>query len=110
MKIYNEPADIDYIICKVKQNRVNKHGYYDATREGWVLKLEKAKNYKYVLAVVKGIVKEVFEVESWEQSTSKRIEFNGKIAQENIRKFFIGKKIPEKYRKRGCANPVQYKK
>ena len=111
IEIYSEPQDINYIICKVNQDRIAKCGYYNGTKEGWILKLEKVKNYKYVLCVVNSIVKKVYEVDSWQQcKNSRRIKFNGKEASQEISSVFLEKRIPDIYRKKGCANPVQYKK
>lgn len=40
----------------------------------------------------------------------KRIGFHGEDAGEEIKECFIGKRIPETYRKKGKANPCLYSK
>lgn len=38
---------------------------YDATRSCWRVSLDRANNVQYVLSVYKGIVREVYRVNSW---------------------------------------------
>ena len=112
-KCYDEPKDINYIIFKINQERINNENndYYKATRSAWLLDKNTAEKYQYALCVVDSIVKKVYKIDSWQKSeNSKRIEFNGNEASEEISALFLEKRIPEKYRKRGCANPVLYKK
>ena len=105
---YAEPSE-KYIIIKTTLEAIGRNGsIYDATRKAWRAQLAKAKNYQYVLAVVYGIVREVYKVTKWYQDTPDRIAFEGEPTSDlpNL----IGKRIPEKYRKKGAANPFIYKK
>ena len=113
--VYAEPEGIDYIIIKVKESVINgEHGgdLYDTTRRAWHAKLETAMPYKYVLSVVGGVVQEVYSVSRWYTSPNEapRIEFEGKVAEFNVRNLFVGKMIPECYRQKGLASPFLYKK
>ena len=109
--IYTEPSNLEYIIIKIKQSTVEERGsVYEATRGAWHAKLSTAEPYKYVLSVVSGIVREVYEVEKWQQTGDDRIEFVGHVGSQNIRNWFVGKMIPEKYRVKGLASPFLYKK
>lgn len=111
-KVYSEPVE-DYIIIKTSLNAINNNGsLYDATRICWRASLGKAQNYKYVFAVINGVVQEVYKVNSWypyPYNNSNRIAFDGKPATNHMAAF---KKqlIPEKYRTKGVANPFLYKK
>ena len=100
---------------------------FDYTRGRWKLKTERAKNAKYGIAVYKGIVQEVYEIEKWHnagttESTRKpndrpdlnstkslagRYEFTGKLAPEEIRKKYNLKSVKH-YFVRGNANPINY--
>ena len=121
------PKDIDFILIKTSYERVNwwkekNHGdeaksLYDATRQSWVISLSRANQYDYVLSVINGKVVEVYKVHKWikaekwdedEPYKGERNEFIGEVAEEKIRLQFIGKQIPEKFRKIGSANPIQY--
>lgn len=111
--VYEEP-EVDYIIIKIREEILRNDNYdiYYTTKKAWNAKLSTASKYKYVFSVVNGIVKEVFEVSRWYKSViyGERIEFEGVPCKEEWIKQVIGKKIPEKYRKRGLANPFLYRK
>ena len=105
--VYSEPTE-KYIIIKTTPEAINANGdLYEATCRVWRANLEKAKKYKYVLAVVYGIVREVYEVEDWYQMGD-RIAFTGKPTTALLS--LKGKRIPDKYRIKGNANPFLYKK
>lgn len=107
---YTEP-DEDYVIIKVKQDYVYSRGsVYDAVREAWRVDLNRIQNYKYVLGVVDGVVREVFEVTQWYQVNPTRVGFTGYVTNNANLLSLRGKMIPAIYRKQGSANPVQYKK
>ncbi len=113
--VYAEPEGIDYIIIKVKESVINGErggSRYETTRKAWRAKLESAMPYQYVLSVVGGIVQEVYHVTRWYTSPTdaSRIEFEGEVAEFNVRNLFVGKMIPECYRQKGLASPFLYKK
>lgn len=106
-EVYQEPEE-KYIIIKTTPEAINADGsLYEATRKAWKANLDRAKRYKYVLSVVYGIVREVYEVEEWYRIDD-RIGFHGKptTALSSLK----GKRIPDKYRTKGSANPFLYKK
>ncbi len=111
-KEYDEPNE-DYVIIKIKPIMISLRGgsLYEAVRWSWKANLDKAKNYRYVLAVVNGIVREIYEVTQWQYRNdgSGRIEFTGNVADGPISNI-KGNRIPQKYRTRGAANPFIYKK
>lgn len=108
---YKEPDDIDYIIIKINHAvlETRNNDVYETARRAWKLNLNNARRYKYVIAVLDGIVKEVYDVQ-WIQSPTEpeRIEFNGVVAEKSVRDIFIDKKLPEKYRKKGMSSPALY--
>lgn len=105
---YTEPTE-KYIIIKTTPDVINTNGnLYEATRKLWRADIKKARKYKYVLAVVQGIVREVYEVNSW-NPYGDRIAFTGTPTSDSIASL-KGKRIPEKYRQKGAANPFIYKK
>ncbi|MBR2367792.1 MAG: hypothetical protein IKA81_04180 [Alistipes sp.] len=112
--IYEEPTEIDYIIVKTSNSAVQiaQGSLYDATRRAWRANLERASKVNFVLSVISGIVREVYEVDEWYKSTEfdGRIEFKGKPANREIANLFRGKLIPEYYRKQGMSSPFLYKK
>ena len=84
---------------------------YNNTRSSWQLDKKRKEAVKYVLSVYKSIVKEVYEVKGWfkfgetiidknleiKENEKNKSEFVGKIAEENIRKKFVGKSISNKF-------------
>lgn len=109
---YEEPSE-KYIIIKTSDKAIKINGdLYQATRKCWIAKLDKAKKYKYVLAVIKGIVQEVYEVTEWYESSTEapRIEFTGRETDNKEMHSLVGKRLPEQYMKRGAANPFMYKR
>lgn len=91
------------MIIKVKDYWLNQRkNRYECTRSARKLRPEVAKNYPYVLSVTGGIVREVYKVHEWHycEELNGRAEFTGVVAEEAVQKIFIGKRIPEKYRKK----------
>ena len=108
--VYNEPNE-KYIIIKTTPDAIkNNGGLYEATRRAWRAKEEKAKKYQYVLSVVYGIVREVYKVSIWYTLPTGRIAFEGEPTTDSIASKVKGKRIPDKYKQKGAANPFMYKK
>jgi hypothetical protein len=100
---------------------------YTCTRGQWRLNRERAEHAKYVFAIFKGKIKEVYEIEQWLPATEAfsdfwiaklesqgrtisadehngRYEFTGHLAAKAIRKKYLGRKLP----KRHSGNPILY--
>lgn len=105
-------GDPKYILIKVKQYwlDMNNRNRYETTRGSWNMNIERARKYPYVLSVTNGIVREVYKVDEWHDAPDVpgRIEFSGIVAEKKIRDKYLGKRIPEKFRKKGNASPYQY--
>ena len=111
-EVYEEPQ-LDYILIKVRSTVLedNNNNLYETVRKAWRADINKAKKYNYVLAVVDGVVRNVYTQLNWYDSSIKgRIEFEGKECSEDWTKDLLDKKIPAQYRQKGAANPFMYKK
>lgn len=103
-----------FMIIKIRQDKLDERegSYYETCRSAWKISPQKANKYPYVLCVLNGVVKEVYErIGEWKPDhryRENRFEFEGKVADEAIREFFINKRIPKKYCKKGMASPVLY--
>lgn len=118
------------ILIRINQSHqasMNKDALYDYTRGRWKLNTERAKNAKYAIAIYKGIVQEVYEINYWHkagttESTRKpidnpelnstksllgRFEFTGKLAPGEIREKYNSKSVKH-YFVRGNSNPINY--
>ncbi len=109
---YEEPS-FKYIIIKINDRVLQERNndVYETVRSAWKVNLSKIKDYKYCLAVLNGVVKNVYDIEEWHpdhRGRDGRYEFIGKQASDDIRKIFVNKRLPEKYRKKGMASPVLY--
>jgi hypothetical protein len=104
------------IIIKIKQWSVERHNVnfvdaiYEATRSAWKMSMARAKKAEYVLSVMDGVVRAVYSDMQWNfhREEKDRLEFDGRIAPDNITSKYIGRKIPPEYRKQGMASPCLY--
>lgn len=93
-------------------------GLYEATRFAWKISKAKAERAEVVLAARQGIIVGAFVAEQWLPATSSnfpgreesagRMGFAGAEAPEELRRLYVGKRVPDEYRKRGAANPIKY--
>lgn len=104
-----------YILIKINEYNIAKNGgienngIYKAVRWCWKIRPNRANKYPYVLAVRYGIVVGVYKINEngWKKiDNSERAYFDGEEASEEIKKIFINKKIPERFRRR--QNPASY--
>lgn len=95
------------LIIKIRNENVlkNNNDIYETVKNWWKIG-KKREEVKQVAAVINGVVKEVYKVKGqWEKHKSiNRYGFEG----EKIDSKYINKIIPQKYRKVGSANPIQY--
>jgi hypothetical protein len=115
-----EPAVFrhDAILISVNRSALAESSLYEATRYAWKISPEKARKAEAILATVQGIIKGAFIADEWLEATAAnfpgrqdvlgRYGFNGREAPEAMRRLYIGKRVPDEYRKRGAANPIKY--
>lgn len=83
---------------------------YHAVRAAWKMRLDRAKQYKNVVGSINGIVVGCYQNCKWKTSEEDpcRILFEGKTANQKFCERFMGKRVPDEYRKKGCAIPYRY--
>ena len=91
---------------------------YEATRYAWVVKKSNAEQAKVILATFQGLIIGAFVAGSWEDATTAnfpgredapgRFGFVGEEASDHIRNMYVGKRVPDEYRKPGAANPIRF--
>ena len=106
------------LYIKTKQETVDdrRHGsLYEAVRQSWVLKPERAKEADFVIAVIDQICRGVFEVHGdWYEGRAgkgkaKRYAFNGsEVTNPEIVDAYVNKPIPKIFRKKSRQNPICY--
>jgi hypothetical protein len=114
-----EPASFRHKAVLISINRSSAEtSLYEATRYAWKIKKSKAKQAEIILATVRGLIVGAFVADDWLPATSAnfpghedmpgRLGFVGREAPANISALYVGKRVPDEYRKRGAANPVKY--
>ena len=91
---------------------------YEATRYSWKVALQKAKQADVILSVVQGMIVGAFVAHRWLPATQEnfpsrepvpgRYAFEGVAAPGELAQQYVGKRVPDSYRKPGAANPVRY--
>ena len=114
-----EPAVFKHKAVLISVNRTaSETSLYEATRFAWKIDPKKAKQADVVLATRLGLIVGAFVADEWLIATSanfpgrvdnpKRYGFNGHEAPADIKAFYVGKRVPDEFRKRGAANPIKY--
>ncbi|WP_205528310.1 LEM-3-like GIY-YIG domain-containing protein [Flavobacterium psychrotrophum] len=115
-----ETAELNHEVVMITINKTaNNLSIYDAVRFAWKIDVERANKAKYILAVDKGIIRGVYIAKEWKLArkqyfpnftnhTNSRYGFHGDEADDDIKKMYIGKRIPDEFRKRGAAYPIKY--
>jgi uncharacterized protein len=91
---------------------------YDATRYAWRIDPHKARQAEVVLSTRQGLIVGAFVATDWLEANDKnfpgwepvpgRFGFIGVPAPAEITHLYVDKRVPDKYRKPGAANPVKY--
>jgi uncharacterized protein len=95
---------------------------YDAVRYAWVISIERAKQADVVLATKQGLIVGAFIAYEWLPATAEnfpgrwndgdnsggRFGFVGEEAPPEVWQRYVGKRVPDKFRKRGASNPIKY--
>lgn len=99
--------------------RWHTHSVYEAARGRWKINRNRAKYYKLVLAHYRGLVRGAYRPREWLPGTREhfpfesdnlpdRIGFVGDEAEPEVWNKYVGRRVPDEYRKKGAANPVRY--
>lgn len=121
-----EPAVIEHPSLLIRINRrfdygMDEQALYESTRGVWVIGEEGRRHAKLAMAVYAGIIRQVYEIESWHRAGSTpyitrsqaelaedaaaRWEFVGHVADASLRDGYVGRSV-EHYLKRGQQSPV----
>lgn len=120
-----KPVDVTVPALLIRINRLYRHNMtenelYEATRGVWRLG-PRCSKARYAFAVFEGVVREVYEIESWHPAattpyttrdsskleTNGRHEFVGRVAEASIRNHYVGGSVAEKFH-RGQRSPIVY--
>lgn len=121
-EVFKDLENITYIIIKTSQAKIEEvlqynpqlkpeDAIYEATRSAWKVGPNRANRCQYAIGVVDGIVKGVYKIKEWKESEdcNGRYEFEKEEdVPKEIYDNFYNKRIPDKYTRKGCANPIRY--
>ncbi len=117
---YSAPsADFRHKAILISVNRsAAETSIYEATRYAWKISRRKAMQAEVILATLRGLIVDAFVAEDWLPATAAdfpghedapgRLAFVGRQAPAELRAEYVGKRVPDEYRKRGAANPIKY--
>ena len=103
--------DHKLLVIKVRYETVIAlGGIYEATKAAWRVNLDNASNTDYVLSVVNGMCRAVFENCDWYRYSETRCAFNGEEVSEGspVYERYVNKRIPKNLIRRGMAIPTLY--
>ena len=115
-----EPFKVEEKLILISIGRLwRERGVYEAARGRWKINTERAKGYNLVLAHVRGLVRGAYRPKRWIPGTREhfqledndmpdRFGFDGEEAEPEVWKKYVGKRVPDKYQRRGAANPIRY--
>jgi hypothetical protein len=106
------------LMINVNRTVLDRKDVYEAVRFAWKLDPSKARRADFVLAVQQGLIIGAFRASQWLPAESVnfpgrhdmpgRWGFIGQEATEQVSRMYVGKRMPDRFRKRGAANPVRY--
>ena len=114
-----EPAVFRHRALLISVNRsATETSLYEATRYAWKISKSNAKQAEVILATLQGLIVGAFIADDWLDATAAnfpgrddvpgRLGFVGREAPADIKALYMDKRVPDKYRKRGAANPIKY--
>lgn len=115
-----EPAVFEHKALLISVNRsAAETSLYEATRYAWKISRKKALQAEVILSTLQGLIVGAFVADDWLEATAEnfpgrtdaapgRLGFIGREAPVSLQKLYVGKRVPDEYRKRGAANPIKY--
>lgn len=114
-----EPAEFQHRAMLINVNRsAADTSLYEATRYAWRVSRSKAEQAEVILPTLQGLIVGAFVASQWLEATSDnfpsretamdRFGFIGEEAPEALRALYVGRRVPDEYRKPGSANPIRY--
>ncbi len=114
-----KPAVFRHRALLISVNRsASESSLYEATRFAWKISKIKAMEAEVILATLQGLIVGAFIASDWLDATAEnfpgrtdmpgRLGFVGREAPVAIQASYVNKRVPDKFRKRGAANPIKY--
>ena len=124
MQKQTEVAEFRHRALLIKINQQYREGasveeLYEATRYCWKVSKSRAEKAEVILTVYQGEIKAAFIADEWLEATTEnfpdrgpgepgRFGFNGHEASSDVQELYVGKRIPDRYKRRGDQAPFRY--
>ena len=114
-----EPAVFQHNALLISVNRsATETSLYEATRYAWKISKSRARKAEVILATVRGLIVGAFVADDWLEASAAnfpghedvpgRLGFIGREAPPEVKDLYVGRRVPDSFRKRGAANPIKY--
>jgi len=114
-----EPAVFRHKAMLISVNRsATERSLYDATRFAWKISRRKAEQAEVILPTMQGLIVGAFVADVWLDATSAhfsgfgdvpgRLGLFGHEAPDTLKALYVGKSVPDEFRKRGAAKLIKY--
>ena len=116
MQKQTEVAKFHHRTLLIKINQQYREGMseeelYEATRYCWRINKSRAEKAEVILTVYRGEIKAAFIADEWLEATTENFPdkgpggagdfgFNGHEASSDIQELYVGKRVPDKFRKK----------
>lgn len=115
----SDPATFRHKALLISVNRsVTERSLYDAVRYAWKISRSKAREAEVILATQQGLIIGAFVAHQWLEATAAnfpgredvrgRLGFVGEDAPPAMKALYVGKRVPDDFRKPGASNPIKY--
>ena len=123
MQTRTEVAEFRHRVLLININQQFREGasldeLYEATRFAWKVSKSRAEKAEVILTTYQGEIRAAFIADEWLETTPEnfpgrrtapgRFGFIGREASSDIQNIYVGKRVPDVFRKRGAANPIRY--
>jgi len=113
------PAEFKHRAILISVNRsATETSLYEATRYAWKISRRKAMEAEVILATLRGLIVGAFVADDWLPATALdfpghedapgRLAFIGREARAELQAEYVGRRVPDEYRKKGAVNPIKY--
>ena len=109
-RLYTDEPIVTIRIARNYQPQMTDSGLYETTRRYWRAS-DRIQRAQYAIAVYERVCIEAYEVHNWRRvpfEGSTRWEFDGVVANDDIRSQFLFKSVRHIFRP-GAANPITYR-
>lgn len=114
-----EPAVFEHKALLISVNRsATEASLYEATRYAWKISRKKAMQADVILSTLQGLIVGAFVADDWLEASAEnfpsriavpgRLGFTGREAPPHLVERYVGKRVPDEYRKPSAANPIKY--